>query len=68
MGLGAQSLDYTHHNSVHGMVLGWSGNLSIPTTLGPEGVQYTEKFSILKVLLNSFYILVKVLQVQLVHA
>ena len=25
---------------------------SIPTTLGPEGVQYTEKFGILKVLLN----------------
>ena len=26
--------------------------LSIPTTLGPEGVQYTEKFGILKVQLN----------------
>ena len=37
-----------------------------PQYLGPEGVQYTEKFSILKVLLNDT--LVKVLQVQLVHA
>ena len=44
-------------------------NFSIPTTLGPEGVQYTEKFGILKVLLNdTFFILVKVLQVQLFHA
>ena len=25
---------------------------SIPTTLGPEGVQYAEKFGILKVILN----------------
>ena len=38
-----------------------------PTTLGPEGVvQYTEKFGILKVILNDS--LVKVQQVQLVHA
>ena len=33
---------------------------------GPEGVQYTEKFGILKVILNDT--LVKVQQVQLVHA